>query len=245
MQSVGPDFLFDNPRANVDDTILYLGIIHLLLRHARTVVDVGCGRGAYADNHRSDQGFDLRGTDRRVIGIDIDPRASENPYIDEFYLLEDGKPWPVASGSVDLLVSDWTFEHVTDPGRFAKEISRVVRPGGAFVARSVSYYSMLSAAARRIPNSRHPRLLRILQPSRQSRDVFPTAYRLNTVSQLDEHFRSDFDFTISWRPGLENYLRSRSPGLARVVAAIESRLPDRCKASFVICGRRRAAETHA
>jgi SAM-dependent methyltransferase len=209
-----------------------------LAADASTIVDVGCGRGALVD--RTDDGralHDLRGPGRRIIGIDIDPVAAENPVIDEFRLIADGR-WPLEDSSVDLAICDWVLEHVTDPLRFVAELSRSLRPGGAFLARTVSRRSPVSVAARIVPNHRHSTVVTRLQPRRQSEDVFPTAYGMNDPKTLAALLDDQFDWALSFHPGLEQYAL-RSPRLARVVAAVEPRLPRRWQHVLFLTARKR------
>lgn len=235
---VGPDMLFVNSRSSVDDGLAYLGNIHLAIGDCRTVADVGCGRGWVAELIPERNPFDLRGPGRRVIGLDIDPAAAANPLIDEFRLIDPTGPWPLEAGSIDLVVADWTLEHVDDPAAFVAELVRCLRPGGAFIARSISKWSLLSILARAVPNRLHRSVLRRSQPSRDAVDVFPTRYRMNTAKALQNYLGPYFTFTLVHRPGLENYVKQRAPRLARLVAAIERVLPSSVHTAFVVSARR-------
>jgi SAM-dependent methyltransferase len=108
--------------------------------------------------------------------------------VDEAHVLLEGKPFPLPDSSVDLVVADWTFEHVRDCAHIAAEISRVLRPGGWLCARTPNKWGYVGVAARTVPNRFHTRVLRRLQPTRQDRDVFPTLYRLNTMRALRHYF---------------------------------------------------------
>lgn len=238
VQQLGWNEVFDNEKSGWDSIVPFLGVAQMLAAQATTVVDVGCGRGSMADDSPDEVFHDLRGPQRRVIGIDLDPVGEQNPLIDEFRMIGDDGRWPLDDGSVDLGVSDFVLEHVTDGPAFVAELARVLRPGGVFVARTVSRYSPLSAVARRVPNENHARWLRVLQPRRKERDVFPTAYRMNTERRLRELFEADFDVVVLHRVGLEQYLL-RWPRVARAVMAIEPRLPKALQMTLVIYARRR------
>ena len=236
----GFDEYFGNTRFSVDDTLLYTGLVRSVLEQCEVVVDVGCGRGQYSDGGTEVPNiFDLRGPGRRVVGIDVDPAGLENPFVDEFELITDAAHWPTLDNSADLVVSDWTLEHVSQPGLFVAELARTLRPRGLFVARSINRYSMLSAVSRLVPNKNHAKVLEKAQPNRLSVDVFPAFYRMNTRKQITSLFASEFDYSIASRPGLENYLRAKHPGAAKAVATMERLLPEPMQTAFVVCARLR------
>jgi SAM-dependent methyltransferase len=118
------------------------------------------------------------------------------------------------------------------------ELARTLRPGGVFVARTISRYSPLSAVARAVPNEKHSRWLRVLQPRRQERDVFPTRYLMNTDKDLHALFDAQFDLVVLHRVGLEQYLL-RWPRLARIMMAVEPRLPKAMQMTLVLYARKR------
>lgn len=173
--------------SDVDGTVAFYGRIHALIDPTSVVLDVGCGRGAgLLDDpiaHRRKLRT-LRGRCAKVIGIDVDAQAAANPGVDEFHLLEDRMPWPIRDASVDLVVSDFVLEHVEEPERYFSELVRVLKPGGIYCARTSNRVGYVGLFARMIPNRRHAGLLRHLQSDRESIDVFPTRYRVNTVWAL-------------------------------------------------------------
>ena len=88
-----------------------------------------------------------------------------------------------------------------------RELARVLRPGGMFIARTISRHSILAAAARVVPNDHHAKALEHLQPGREERDVFRTAYKMNTRKDLARLFDADFDLALARRTGLEQYCK--------------------------------------
>ncbi len=221
-----------------DATVMFCTIIHSLLPDSRVVVDVGCGRGGAVQTHDGTDPMDLRGAGRHVIGIDVDPVGVENPVLDEFRLIEDVATWPLEDTSVDVIVSDWTLEHVDDPEAFVAELRRVLRPGGVFVARSVNRNSVPALGARLVPNEHHAKVVGKLQPGRQERDVFPTVYKMNSRKALARLLDADFEWTATSHGGLQHYL-SRWPRTARFARVVEQRLPEANRLSLVVVARKR------
>jgi SAM-dependent methyltransferase len=86
------------------------------------------------------------------------------------------------------VVADWVLEHVADPGVFAAEILRVLKPGEWLCASTVNRWGYVGIGARLIPNRRHKSFLRDLWPGRFEVDVFPTCYKLNTLSNIQKYF---------------------------------------------------------
>jgi hypothetical protein len=54
----------------------------------------------------------LRGQGTRVLGVDVDPIVSTNPYIDEAIVIDAGSPLTFANHTFDLIVSD-SYQHTS------------------------------------------------------------------------------------------------------------------------------------
>lgn len=174
----------------MDGTVEFYQRIHSLLRPDMKVLDLGAGRGAFLDDpvlYRR-QLRQLKDHVDEVIGFDVDTSVLENPCLTRAEVIVPGEPLPLGNGSVDLVISDFVFEHVTDPSWAANEIERVLRPGGWLCARTPNRWGYIGVGARLVPNQLHAPLLRLFQPGKQERDTFPTAYRLNSPKDLKRHF---------------------------------------------------------
>jgi SAM-dependent methyltransferase len=235
---LGWDEMFDDHMLALDSAHVFFMSAQALAAQSSLILEVGCGRGAQVGAQPGAMWQDLRGPGRKVVGIDVDDAARENPVIDEFHLVGDGERWPVGDGTVDLAVSDWVLEHVQDPVAFVAELTRALRPGGVFLARTVSRHSPLSIGARIVPNRAHPRVLNLLQPRRLEKDVFATAYRMNTRPALHALLDRDFEWAAASRTGLDQYLKPW-PKLGRFVEGTERRLPRVAQMALVVCARRR------
>ena len=184
---------------HVDGTVEFYQRINALLRTDSVVVDLGAGRGGYDEDpilyHR--QLRNLRGRVGRVIGMDIDPVILENRTVDETHVIPASGRLDLPDSSVDFVISDYTFEHVSDPVPFADEISRILRPGGWLCARTPNKWGYIGICARVVPNRLHTKVLRYLQPHRKQEDTFDVVYRMNTRRDLEKYFSpAEFDYVV-------------------------------------------------
>jgi SAM-dependent methyltransferase len=172
---------------DIDGTVVFHTRVNSLVSAQDVVVDIGCGRGQHREDSvrlRRELKI-LQGKCRRVIGIDVDPNARMNPYLDEFQIISpDTMDFPVANATTDLCVSDYVVEHVRDPGKFFAECQRILKPGGYLCIRTTNVLSYVGLAATVTPNRWHARVVSWAQRGRESRDVFPTQYRVNTRRKL-------------------------------------------------------------
>jgi SAM-dependent methyltransferase len=142
------------------------------------VLDLGCGRGGVAEVIWRDV--------RLAAGIDPDlaslteHRAAGMPVV-----LGVGERLPFASDSVDVVVSVWVLEHLSDPLTTFIEVGRVLRPGGHFVFLTPNLRNPLMAINR--IGKALPALQRRLVPrvyGRDEADTFPVRYRANTEPDI-------------------------------------------------------------
>src|SRR5262249_2585490 len=145
--------------SRIDGTIWFYTRVHALLDQESVALDIGCGRGAVAENpvpYRR-QLRTLRGRCAKAIGIDISAGGEQNTLIDEFRLISDRGRWPLEDESVDLAIADWVLEHVEDPNGFLGECTRVVKPGGHLCLRTSNAHGYPALVARAIPRRWHAR----------------------------------------------------------------------------------------
>jgi SAM-dependent methyltransferase len=177
----------------LDGTVRFYSFVKAIMRDRglRRVMDFGAGRGGFASTEspwrRELQ--DLRQYGAEVWACDIDEAVKRHPCSDHQIVIEPSQPLPFDSGSFDLIVSDFTFEHIEDSQSVASELLRVLRPGGVLCARTPNKYGYVKMASQLVPNSLHSRFLKRIQPDRLAEDIFPTVYKLNSVTDVRKNFR--------------------------------------------------------
>jgi SAM-dependent methyltransferase len=171
--------------SDIDGTIAFYARVNALLTPTATVVDYGCGRGAYGNDplpfRRSLR--ILSGKAGRVIGLDVDPNAAQNPFVDEFHPL-DGGCWPLPDGCAHLVLCDNVLEHLPQPDDFFREAARVLAPGGTLCLRTPNAWGYVALMSRLIPNQAHGRVVARVKPGSQAQDIFPTLYHCNSLPAI-------------------------------------------------------------
>lgn len=178
----------------VDSTVEFYTRVGALIEPGSVVVDYGAGRGEWFVDGTSETRRrlrDFRGRASKVIGLDVDPVVARNPAMDETHVITGQDRLPLDDQSVDVVVSDFTFEHVADPRQVSSELDRILKPGGWICARTPNKWGYIGLGARLVPNRLHPTWLRRLQPERKPEDVFPVCYRLNTTKDIKAYFPSE------------------------------------------------------
>jgi SAM-dependent methyltransferase len=229
--------------SRVDGSVAFYGRVQALLAELEeptTVVDFGAGRGRQAEDpvaYRR-QLRELRGPGRTVIGVDIDPVVTSNPRVDEGRVIEADGRIPIDDASVDLVVSEWTFEHVTDADRTAAELDRILRPGGWICAMTPNRWGYIALGARLVPNRLHVGALRRLQPRKRAEDTFPTAYRMNTRRDLARLFPAPRFELAAYTADAEPELYAGGSRAAAAVFAAAHHLPGPLRTTWFVFARK-------
>jgi SAM-dependent methyltransferase len=192
---------------------VFLENVRRILPETGCVLDYGAGRGKYAGKPEMEALIDFRAPGREVVGFDVDPAIRENTFLDRAEVGDGVSPLPFADGTFDTIVSLAVFEHIPNPEHTARELARVLKPGGWLCAVTPHSASYVAIASRIVPNSLHKQALSQLDIKRGGEDVFPTHYRMNTLAALRGLF-----------PGLEDhsYIYSGIPSYTRGIPLLKA-----------------------
>jgi SAM-dependent methyltransferase len=175
------------------------------LKHVagKVVLDIGAGAGIVPET-------DFRGVAARVIGVDLDPRVATNPHLHEAHVAS-ATHIPLPDSSVDVAICDNVLEHLHAPLHAFREVARVLKPGGVFIAKTPNKWHYMPLIARLTPTSFHRWFNR--RRGRENEDTFPTLYLANSekdIRHLSQH--SGFDVaSLQHIEGRPEYLRFSSP----------------------------------
>lgn len=191
-----------------DAGVAFFSHIDAVLRPTDRVLDFGSGRGEHILDDEIEYRrrlFNLRGRCAHVEGCDVDEAVLANPFLDHAEVIEVGAPLPYADESFDIIFARFVLEHIQEPEPIARELLRILRPGGLIAALTPNRSGYIAQAAMAVPNRLYVRALRYIQPKRKSVDVFPTVYQLNTPKALVRAFGVDVDIFTSYLSGEPAY----------------------------------------
>jgi SAM-dependent methyltransferase len=176
----------------------------------------------------------LRGRVARVVGTDVDDAVLTNPALDEAHVVPVGAALPFGDGSFDLVVADHVLEHVDEEHapEVARELLRVLRPGGWLAARTPNKWGLIGIGARAVPNRLHAGVVDRLQPGRKAEDVFPVRYRMNTRKDLRRLF-APHAVHVYGHASEPTYF-GRSPAVWRLAAGVDRVTPPRLRPTLMV-----------
>lgn len=158
---------------NWDDEIFRCDILDAVQPH-HTVLDLGAGAGVVKQ-------MNFRGVARKICGIDPSERVLANPHLNEARIGR-GEYIPYDAASFDVVFSDNVLEHLPDPLAVFKEVARVLKPGGVFLAKTPNRFHYVAMIASLTPMWFHRFCTGLM--GGKPEDAFPTTYRANTAATI-------------------------------------------------------------
>jgi 2-polyprenyl-3-methyl-5-hydroxy-6-metoxy-1,4-benzoquinol methylase len=180
-QGWGPSLRLKYGYFSPDD--YYEALVGKLLLPGAEWCDVGCGRKIFPDYPELAQQYASRCS--YVFGIDPDDNVRENAFVHDYFqgLVEDCP----TERQFDLVTMRMVAEHIANPGLSLSRVARLLKPTGHIVIYTPHKWAPVSIIANLTPFALHNPLKQLLWPGIQTRDTFPTQYKLNTFQDLSRH----------------------------------------------------------
>jgi SAM-dependent methyltransferase len=160
-------------------------------------------------------------------------------------VIEAGGSLPLADSSVDVIFCEWVVEHVEHPKEFAREVQRVLKPGGWFCALTPNRFGYVGISNKVVPEAFKDRLMRRVWPERPQEDVFPTFYRMNTLGSvrraLGEENWTHHGYTSNGTP---RYHGGTAVGFA-LVSLLQWSMPPAMRTNLLVFSQKRPQPTGA
>lgn len=167
--------IHDTYPEKLDKYAIVRELIGRTLQAGDVVLDAGCGHQSLVQ-----QGgpvpFSLVGFD--MVWEDVRQNQSVN-----LGLVSDIGYVPLRSESVDIVICNMVFEHLREPDKVFRELSRVLKKGGHLIFMTPSIYNIVTIVNGLIPGRFHPKIAYYLTGVNES-DTFPTYYRANSIGRL-------------------------------------------------------------
>ncbi len=142
-------------------------------------VDGGCGQERFVERYSD--------SFRLCIGMDVNIEKRDLSKENVHYIKSNLEHIPLKSACADVLLTNFVLEHLREPSKVFKEISRVMKTDGIFISWTPNANSPAGVIIRVLPYS----IVKGLKKGLNSGDSsYPTYYRANTPSRLDALLKS-------------------------------------------------------
>ena len=206
-------------------TEVYAGLARSALVENSRLLDLGCGRGGLVEQLQHPLSLTV-GADPDMASLVEHRLALENPPFPRVAAFIERLPFQC--GAFDVVIASWVLEHLPDPDRAFAEISRSLKPGGAFIfitpnrLHPLVYLNRIAGRLSLLQNALVERLY-----GREGGDTFPAYYRANTQNDLEKHAEnSHMQLTYIETVPDPSYL-ALTPGLFGTANRMNSSLDER------------------
>lgn len=156
----------------VEGTVEFHHLCRSVIRNGNKVLEIGAGPSNSTSRFLA--GF------AQVHGLDPDPDVRTNDALASAAVLE-GERYPFPDASFDDCVSDYVIEHVPNGTRHLSEVARVLRPGGAYLFRTVNSRYYVALISRFTPQWFHVLVANRARANPEgTHEPYPTVYAMNT-----------------------------------------------------------------
>lgn len=123
---------FRNEYNNTDEKVF--SVISEIGVGSKNVLDFGCGDGRYSYKFLDLGAESVTGIDSSLAMIELAKNNLRKDDVNPNFIVADGQDLPSKENSFDIVFSNFVLHYFTDALKPLKEIYRVLKPGGYFVA---------------------------------------------------------------------------------------------------------------
>ncbi len=151
---------------------------------SHVVVDAGGGKTCPFARHRTP------GKGVRIVAVDLsEEELAFNQDVDEKRVADLSVDLPFEDSEVDLLVSRWLVEHVSDTDAFLSHCHRVLKPGGRMIHLFASKNAPFALLNRMLPERVSQRILYFFIPEARGIAGFHACYDRCSFSEFSASLR--------------------------------------------------------
>ena len=144
------------------------------------VLEIGSGSG------RDNQNV-LYPSVKKIVGVDLDGRVLGNPFLDEAYNISAYQiQEKLQNTKFDIIYSQMVAEHIDNGEKFITAQLNALKDEGVLIHSTVSKYYWTSLIQSFVPENIKNWLIKVLGSGRDSEDVFPVHYKLNSKHQIEK-----------------------------------------------------------
>ena len=160
----------------------YEDVLGRFVRPSIRWLDLGCGRGLLGP-WRADAERALVSRSETVFGIDPDFASLRDNRTIPLRCMAQAGALPFRSESFDLVTANMVFEHLREPEREIAEIWRLLADDGVVLLHTPNRWAFPTVFLQPIPRVLKHLAAAVLE-GRSKQDVFPTYYRINSVTAI-------------------------------------------------------------
>lgn len=170
------DRYYDRSQGWVDGTTQFHELCRANIPGGAGICEIGPGP--------SNQTSRFLATIGELHGVDIDDAILTNNVLASAHVVTSDR-FPFDDESMDACVSDYVIEHVENPDRHLREVSRILKWGGIYIFRAPNRYHYVSLVARHTPHWFHELVSNKLRNlDEDAHAPYPTYHRLNSQRQI-------------------------------------------------------------
>jgi SAM-dependent methyltransferase len=212
-------------------TEVYAALVQSELRPSTLLLDLGCGRGGLVEQ--------LDHPLHQMVGADPDWLSLYEHRLSLPRVAAKSEWLPFRDGSFDLVCASWVLEHLVEPAAVFTAVSRILKPGGAFVFITPNGRHPLTALNRVVGRAGRVqgRLVEWLY-GRAPDDTFPTFYRANTPTKIEELCQQSGLVLETLRSIPDPTYLAFNPTMFWLLCLLEEQLPHSRQLHLVVAVRR-------